>query len=106
MHSSKVLPLQIVRSRVFVLLVWTEWAYISRRIMDEAVSDHLILPFESFPAGSTRTASYGTEMRTILRMNICMGAVHAISLGYGAGTRETAYFNRYCVWNGAAVQPG
>lgn len=43
--------------------------------MDQAMSDHLILAFEPFPANSARTTFNGTEMGTVLRVNIRVGAV-------------------------------
>lgn len=64
-----------------MLLVGTERTDIAWRIMYQAMAHHLILALESFPAYATRTAFYGTEMRSILRMHVGMGAVVACTLG-------------------------
>ena len=45
----KPLPLKIVRPWVFVFSVGTEGTDISRGIVDQTMSYHLVLPFEPFP---------------------------------------------------------
>ena len=67
--------MKIVRPRIFVLLVRAERAYISWRFMNKTVSNHLIFPFEPFPAKPSMTARNGAEVRTVLRVYIRMGAV-------------------------------
>lgn len=42
------LPLQVVRSRILMLLVRAEGTNVSRRLMDQAVPDHLVLALEAF----------------------------------------------------------
>jgi hypothetical protein len=49
-----------------MLLIRTERAYITWRIMDKAMPNHLILAFESFAANSSSTSFDGTKVWTIL----------------------------------------
>jgi hypothetical protein len=42
--------LQIIGSRIFVFSIRTEWAYIARRLVNEAMSYHFVLAFEAFAA--------------------------------------------------------
>lgn len=68
-------PLKIIWSGVFMLLIGTERTDVAWGIMHQAMAHHLILALESFPTYATLTAFYGTEMRSILRMHVCMRAV-------------------------------
>lgn len=52
------LPLKVVRPWVFVFPVWAEWTDVAGRIVYEAVSDHLVLPLESFATFASWTAFY------------------------------------------------
>jgi hypothetical protein len=44
------MSLKIVRSRVFVLLVWTEGTDVAWGVVHEAMAHHFILALETFPA--------------------------------------------------------
>lgn len=74
MHR-KNLPLKIIRPRVSMLLTRAEWTDISRGIVNEPVSNHLIFTFEPLPTNTSRAAFNWTIVGTILRMHIGMGAV-------------------------------
>jgi len=60
------MPLKIVWPRVFMFPVRTKWAYIARRLVDEPMSNHLILAFEAFTSLSSRTALDWAIMWSIL----------------------------------------
>jgi hypothetical protein len=88
--SSKLnnIPLQIIRPRILVLLVETEWADITRRVVYKTVPHHLVLTFESFAAYRSWTILYRTEMRPVLGVYIGVGAdilVRKISKANGTG---------------------
>lgn len=70
--SAKHLPLEIIGPRVFMLLVWTEWTYVSGGVMDKPVANHLILPFEPLPPRTTWATFNWAEVRSILRVDIRM----------------------------------
>lgn len=67
-----ILPLEIVGSWIFVLSIWTEWTNVSRRLMNQSMSDHFVLPLESFAAFATWTALDRAVVRPILGMDIGM----------------------------------
>lgn len=58
-----------------MLLVRTKGTYIARRVVNQAMADHLIFAFESLSALASVTASLRTEVRTIGRVNVGMRAV-------------------------------
>lgn len=65
-------PLEIIWSWIFMLLARAEWAYISRRIMDEPMPNHFIFALESPPTRTPRTPFNWAIMGPFLRMHICM----------------------------------
>jgi hypothetical protein len=67
-------PLQIVRPRIPVLLVRTERADITRRVMDQPMPYHFILSLETLPSDSSRAVFDRAIMGPTLRMNICVRA--------------------------------
>jgi hypothetical protein len=44
------IPLKIVRSRISVFALWTEWTDIAWAIVHQTMADHLILALEAFAA--------------------------------------------------------
>lgn len=62
-----------------MLLIGTEWTYIARRVMHQAMTHHFILALETLPTDAAWTAFYGTEMGPFLGMHVRMGAVSAVS---------------------------
>lgn len=66
------IPLKIVWSRVFMLLVRAERTDVARRVVHQTMSHHFVLALEAFPAGSTRTSFDRTEMRSVLGMHVGM----------------------------------
>ena len=65
-------PLKIIWSWIFMLLARAEWAYIPRRIMDEAMPNHFIFALEPPPTRAPRTLFNRAIMGPILRMHIRM----------------------------------
>jgi hypothetical protein len=57
------IPLQVIRSWIFVLPLWAEWTDISRRTMHQTMPDHLILSLEALSPLRSRAAFYRTIMR-------------------------------------------
>lgn len=53
-----------------MLPIGTERADISRRLVDETVSDHLVLPFETLPTLATGTSLDRTVMGPYRRMHV------------------------------------
>ena len=70
--GSSNIPLEVIWPRILVLSFWTERTSVSSRSVDETVPDHFVLPFETFSALPTEAPSYGTEVRPIFAMYICM----------------------------------
>lgn len=66
------LPLEVVRTRISVLLVRTEGADVARRIVNQTVPNHLVFPFESIATWPSWAAWLGTEMRSKLGMDVFM----------------------------------
>lgn len=69
---SLILPLQIIGPRVLVLAIGTEGADIARRCMNETVPYHFVLPLETLPTLTARTAGNRTIMRSTLRVYVGM----------------------------------
>ena len=67
-------PLQIIRSRILVLPIRAERTHVPRRLVHEAVSDHLVLPLEAFAAFRAGAVANGTVVRAVRRMNVCVRA--------------------------------
>lgn len=65
-------PLEIIWPRIPMLLAWTKWTYIPRGIMNEPMSNHFVFALESSATRAAQTSFNWTEMRSILRMYICM----------------------------------
>lgn len=63
-----------------MLLIRTERTHVARRVMHKTMSHHFIFTFKSFPTYTARTAIYGTEVWSILRMHIGMRAVSVRAL--------------------------
>jgi hypothetical protein len=53
-----------------VLPIWTEGTHVARALMDQAMPNHLVLPFKTFAAFAARTVLYGTVVRAQVRVNI------------------------------------
>jgi hypothetical protein len=85
------LPLKIVGAGVFVLLVWTEGTDVAWGVVDEAVAHHFIFALEAFSAKGARTAVYGTEVRAVLGVDVCVGAE-------GVDVRGFAFLYFFLVW--------
>ena len=66
------IPLQVIRSRVSMLAIWTERAHITRTLMNEPMPDHLVLPFEAFAAFAARALLHWTVVRPQVRVHILM----------------------------------
>lgn len=64
------IPLEIIRSRILVLLVETEWTDITRRVVYKTVPHHLVLTLEAFAAYRPWTVLYRAEMRSVLGVHI------------------------------------
>lgn len=58
-------PLQIVWSRILTLLIGTEGALITGRIVDEPMSNQLAFSFKSFSVDSSSAAFHRTEIRAV-----------------------------------------
>ena len=109
------MTLQVIRSRIPVLSVaGAERADVAWGFVHEAVADHLVFALEAFAAGGARAALDWAVVRAGLGVDVCMGARgELVSIGALVRLeRERFYFlgktnlRRYCVWKGAAVQPG
>lgn len=59
-------PLEIVGSRIFVLLVGAEGTDITRRVVNEAMTHHFVLTLEALSTGCSRTPLYGTKVWAFL----------------------------------------
>lgn len=89
-----------------MLLIGTERTHIAWGIMHQAVAHHFIFALESFPAYASWTTFYGTEMRSVLRVHVGMGAIGLYVRVVLLAMRYYTYLRRYWVWKGAAVHPG
>lgn len=90
-----------------MLLIWAEWTDVAWRVMHQTMSHHLILTFEAFPAEPTGAAINRTEMWPVLRVNIGMRADDCdVRYRLFPLLSLVTHLRRYCVWKGAAVQPG
>lgn len=103
------LPLQVVRTRIAVLLVKAEGTLVSRRAVDELVADHFVLALEALAALGMDAVLDGTVVGSFVGVDVCMrtGPVRNKSdrrKVWGRG--EQAYLRRYWVWKGSALQPG
>lgn len=84
------IPLEIIRPRILVLLVETEWTDITWRVVYKTVSHHLVLTLEPFAAYRSWTVLYRTEMRPVLGVHIGVGAgVLVRKISKGDGERHT-----------------
>ena len=103
--------LQVVGPRVLVLAVaGAERAHVARRVVHQAMADHLVLALEAAAAHAPRAVRHGTVVRPRLRVHVGVRAA-TVSAGVGRARKggrggSLAYFSRYCVWKGAAVHPG
>jgi hypothetical protein len=66
----KNVPLQIIRSGVFVLPIWTERTHIAGGLVHEAVSDHLVFTLEAFAAFASWAAFHWAEVWPCLRVDV------------------------------------
>jgi hypothetical protein len=60
------LPLEVVRSRVFVFSVWAKWAYVTRTLMNQSVTNHFDLPLKPFTAFSAWASCNWAVIRSAL----------------------------------------
>ena len=58
-----------------MLLAWTEWTYVSGRIVNESMPYLFVLALESFATGAAQASFNWAKMRSILRMHIRMRTV-------------------------------
>jgi hypothetical protein len=72
-------PLQVVGSRIFMLPVWAEGAYVSRGRVDESMANHFVLALETLSSLSTGTSLDRAIMRPVLRVDVGMGAAGLVS---------------------------
>ena len=98
-----------------MLTLWTIGTAVARRLVHEAVPDHLVLPLETFATLSPGTALDGAVVRSARRVDVRVGAtswalvsllplqdqhgvfyIHAGLLKSKIGDRAT-YLSRYCV---------
>lgn len=49
-----------------MLLVQTEWAYVTGGVVDKSVPDHLVLTLKSLATHSSRAALNGAEVGTVI----------------------------------------
>src|SRR5438034_10314065 len=54
------IPLEIIRSRVAVLLIWAKRTNIAGRVVDEAVATHFVFALETLSAYTSRAVLHGT----------------------------------------------
>jgi hypothetical protein len=66
MEELTYIPLEIIWSRVTVLLFGAEGTYISRGIMDQTMPQHLVLTFKSVAAHPAGTSFHTTKKRPVL----------------------------------------
>lgn len=78
-----------------MLLVRTKWAYVTWGIVNESVSDHLILALKTYPALSPGTAGMGAVMRTARGVYIGM-TVTRVRYENVTMKLSTYEFRRYC----------
>jgi hypothetical protein len=83
------IPLQVVRPWVFMFSIRTKGTNVTRRLVDEAMTYHLVLPFEPLSALSPRAAVDRAVVRSALRVNVCVRAIDEIST-------EAARLHRKC----------
>lgn len=57
-----------------MLSFWTEWTYVAWRLVDQAVTYHLVLSLEAFPAFRPIASLHWAVVRPILGMDVGMGA--------------------------------
>lgn len=76
--------LQIVWPRILVISLWTEWTDVARRIVDQAMANHFILPLEAFATFATTTARDRAVVRAGLAVDIGVRAAWP-SAGQGRG---------------------
>ena len=57
-----------------MLLVRTEWTYVSRRIVHQSMPYHFVFALESFTALRARAVFYWAVVRPFLRMDVRVGA--------------------------------
>jgi hypothetical protein len=74
------LPLQIVRSWVFVFSVGAKWTDISRGIMNESMPNHFVFPLEPLAAFAPWTASHGAIVGTLRGMDVGVGIQEILRL--------------------------
>lgn len=67
------IPLEVIRSRVFVLSFGAKGADVARRLMHQAMADHFVLSFEAFTSFGPRTCLYRTVVWSNLTVHVCVG---------------------------------
>ena len=87
-HTLENVPLQIIRSRIFMLPIWAERTHIARRLMHKTVSDHLILTLKALSALASWAAFHWAEMRPCLRVDVGVRAGQPISICTGCIQRN------------------
>lgn len=112
------MSLQVVRSGVAVLLVWAEWTAksgsarslcvcvvfggvdgeqiclpdVAGTLVNEAMPDHLILPLESFPSGTSGALSHWTEVWSIRGMHVGVAVEQVLRLKRRCSTAGVGAF--------------
>lgn len=69
------LPLEIIRPRVFILLVRTKRTCIARRVVNKSMPDHLILALKTLAPNAPRAPFNRAEVGAFLRVRIDMRAI-------------------------------
>jgi hypothetical protein len=72
-------PLQIIRARILVFAIRAKRTYIPRRLMNEAVANHLVLALETFATFGAETAYDRAIVWSVLRVYIGVRTVILIS---------------------------
>lgn len=63
-------PLQIIWSGILMLAVRTERAYVAGRVVDEAVTYHLVLALEAFAAFGAWASRNRAVVRSVLGVDV------------------------------------
>ena len=79
-------PLQVIGPGILVFAIGAERTHVSRRVVDQAMSNHLVLALESFSALAPRTPLNGAVVRTGGRMDIGMRVEQILCLEWRSST--------------------
>jgi len=60
------MSLEIIRSRITVLLIWAKRANIAGRVVNEAVADHFIFALETLSTYTSRAVLHGTVIWSLM----------------------------------------